>query len=307
MALKIGNITPSKLYLGSTEIQKAYLGSNLVWDKTASFLLDTYPAFYGISNRQLKTGVTDVVNVRESGSNTEAGFTPTEITDGTLTTFTGSNDGLVVEPIDQSGNSFVVEQSVANDQPLIVDNGTLVTSGVKPAWDNTNAKGWNSSANLDLSDASEVWFFCVVNYTNGSINQFILDHAVPGINNNRTIVAFADALNTFNVNMSSDSGSVSTNSYNLPANGRVLISVRMRAISDAVYSEVYYNGVQQTIASNTGASQRAFGNNRFFCLVSSNDDKGVTNKAQEFIIYKGDQSSNRAAIETNINNHYSIY
>ncbi len=32
MSLKIGSVTPSKLYLGSTEILKAYLGGNLVWD-----------------------------------------------------------------------------------------------------------------------------------------------------------------------------------------------------------------------------------------------------------------------------------
>ena len=66
MALKIGNITPSKLYLGSTEIQKAYLGSNLVWDKTgSSFLLDTYTgAAAAYSLRQLRTGVTSVIRVR---------------------------------------------------------------------------------------------------------------------------------------------------------------------------------------------------------------------------------------------------
>ena len=52
MALKIGNITPSKLYLGSTEIQKAYLGSNLVWDKTGGGFDADYQAVLDYATTQ---------------------------------------------------------------------------------------------------------------------------------------------------------------------------------------------------------------------------------------------------------------
>ena len=307
MSIKIGNTTPSTLYLGSTEIQKAYLGSDLVWDKTSSFLLDTYPAFFGVSNRQLKTGVTDVINVRESGSNVEQGFTPTEITDGTLTTFTGANDGLVVEPIDQSGNSYVVEQTVANDQPLIVDGGSLVTSGGLPAWDNANGQGWKSTANLNLSGESEVWMFTVLDYTKTSENQFLYDTDSLS-NGNRLIVAFGDVNNTFDVSLFDGSGAtISTNNYNLPSDGRVLISVRVRESSDAVFTEVYFNGVSQTCIGDTGGASVSFGSNQISILNNKNNNKPFDGNTQEFLLYKGDQSSNRDAIETDINDYYSIY
>ena len=72
----------------------------------------------------------------ESGGNTLQSFTPTEITDGTLTTFTGANDGLVRQPIDQA-NGLVIEQTTDASQPEIVNSGNLVTSGGLPAWDNS--------------------------------------------------------------------------------------------------------------------------------------------------------------------------
>ena len=86
-------------------------------DGSIVYLLDTYSAAAAYSLRQLKTGVTNVVRVRRS-DNAESDFTADEITDGTLTTWTGANDGFVTTLYEQSGSgipnkaAFITEENV---------------------------------------------------------------------------------------------------------------------------------------------------------------------------------------------------
>ena len=76
-----------------------------------------------------------IVRVRRSSDDTEQNFTATEITDGTLTTFTGAGDGFVVTWYDQSGNGRDATQATAGSQPQIVASGALVTENSDPAID----------------------------------------------------------------------------------------------------------------------------------------------------------------------------
>ena len=89
-------------------------------------LLADYPgASAAYSLRNLIDTTTNVVRVRRSSDNTEQDFTATEITDGTLTTFTGANDGFVTTWYDQSGNGTDVLQSSASLKPRLVLNGVI--------------------------------------------------------------------------------------------------------------------------------------------------------------------------------------
>ena len=74
-----------------------------------------------------------VVRVRRSNDNVEQDFTATEITDGTLTTFTGVNDGLVVKIYDQSYELQDIYQNTAARQAKIVDAGSLILEGGLPS------------------------------------------------------------------------------------------------------------------------------------------------------------------------------
>ena len=92
-------------------------------------LLDEYPnAAAAYSLRELSTASVGsaVVRVRRSSDNAEQDFTATEITDGTLTTFTGANDGFVTIWYDQSGDSNNSTQTTASNQPKIVSNGVII-------------------------------------------------------------------------------------------------------------------------------------------------------------------------------------
>ena len=98
-------------------------------------MLDDYSAPIAYSLRQLKTGVTNVVRVRRSSDNAESDFTEAEITDGTLTTWTGANDGFVVKLYNQGtdGASYDMEQATAANQPRLVNAGTVDTKNGLPA------------------------------------------------------------------------------------------------------------------------------------------------------------------------------
>lgn len=98
-------------------------------------LLDTYPnSQIAYSLRELSTAFVGqpVVRVRRSDNNAEQDFTATEITDGTLETFVGANDGFVTTWYDQSGNSNNALQSTATLQPKLVTNGVLELENGKP-------------------------------------------------------------------------------------------------------------------------------------------------------------------------------
>jgi hypothetical protein len=101
----------------------------------SSYLLDDYPADAAFSLRQLKAVEVDVIRVRRDSDSAEADFTPTEINDGTLTTWTGANVGFIVKWYDQEGTNHAV-QATAGNQPWIVDaSGNLRTLNGEPMID----------------------------------------------------------------------------------------------------------------------------------------------------------------------------
>lgn len=134
--MKIGNQDITAMYVGNQPVKKVYLGSQVVWMPAAGpdLLLDLYSGSAGAwSFRQLSSSVTNVARIRRSSDNTEQDFTASEITNGTLTSFTGANDGFVVSMYDQSGNGLTASQSTAAAQPKIVSSGSLITANGKPA------------------------------------------------------------------------------------------------------------------------------------------------------------------------------
>jgi len=142
-------------------------------------LLDMYGgAAIAYSLRELRTGVTNVVRVRRSSDSSEQDFTASEVTDGTLTTFTGAGDGFVVTWYDQSGNANNATQSTANLQPQIVSSGSVVTDGAsKEAINFTNISG--TIRHLDIgtisASTSDVTLVCSIDSENDLTNHYLLD------------------------------------------------------------------------------------------------------------------------------------
>jgi len=253
-------------------------------------LLASYPgASAAYSLRNLIDTTTSVVRVRRSSDNTEQDFTAEEITDGTLTTFTGANDGFVTTWYDQSGNSNDASTPVALQQYLIVDNGVIYMSDGKPAIVNLNSSnkflGWNEftavtviSVSKQVGAYSKLQCLFTRDYGSATSNERAIRRDDQSPYQNWTVVG-------------------NTQDWFIPASGDWY--------SNNILKTSDYTNPNTELLFLTNTGSQTYSINRI-------GDGGSTNRSikaaiQEIIIYGTDQSTNRTGIETNINNEYTIY
>jgi hypothetical protein len=247
-------------------------------------LLADYPnASVAYSLRNLSNITRNVVRVRRSSDNTEQNFTSTEITDGTLTTFTGTNDGFVTIWYDQSGYSNDATQSTASKQPKLVTNGVVELDNGKPClrYDTTGNDSFNLATRL--TDARST--FSVVNfvYNSGDFTQYLFGDSsvyyyVSGYGtllSSQYAASFVKLGDNKVNNISSD------------------FTTTARPLVQSLVSMIH--------TSSAGRISRISEDRNY------NQSRSLQGKLQEIIIYPTDQSSNRTGIETNINNEYTIY
>ena len=257
--------------------------------ETPSYLLDTYSAAAAYSLRQLKTGVTNVVRVRRSSDNAEQDFTATEITDGTLTTFTGANDGFVVTWYDQSGNGNNATQSGATAQPKIVSSGSVVTTaGGNYGVDFDGSNDWlpltSSISTTQLFYSTSVFERLTSGIRSvpfgrvaGSNNTPFWWNPANGIYSNMTTQNLHDSSQTQTGEFLQTSLRDSSNNLKYWLN------------ASAGTIKTYANGTGQL--DSIGSMTTLYHN-------------GIT---CELIYFNDDQEANRGNIELDINTYYSIY
>ena len=110
-------------------------------------LLETYTGIaVAYSLRKLKSSYTgSAIRVRRSSDNAEQniGFIANgDLDTVTLLSFVGAGNGFVTTWYDQSANSRNAYQTTAAYQPFIVNAGSIVTNGGKPAIRNTSNGGF---------------------------------------------------------------------------------------------------------------------------------------------------------------------
>jgi hypothetical protein len=273
----------------------------------ASLLLDTYTgAAAAYSLRQLRTGVTNVVRVRRSSDNMESDFTATQVADGTLTSWVGAGgNGFVSTWYDQSGNGRNVTQTTTANQPQIVSSGSLVLQNSRPTldFDGSNDRLINSA--LSLSQPETVFAVARRDVVGFIAPDIIVDSynsvrhafynqgnqespnfrwvATAGTNNANELSIIASELDNTNLN---------------------LFSVLFNGNSSSIFinGSQYANGALGA----DGLSGLSIGDIRGnpSPIVSG---YAMDGKISELIIYASNQSSNRSAIESNINANYSMY
>jgi len=248
-------------------------------------LLDIYSgAAAAYSLRQLQSGSYPVVRVRRSSDNTESDFTATEVSDGTLAAWVGAgNDGFVRTWYDQSGNNKHLDQSVISSQPQIVDTGQIVEAFSRPCI-KTDGSDDSMSAVFSSAELSSVSFVSVVTGLSGS--NFI-NVSADSINNGLFYLrndAFDERL---------PNNRYAGSSY--PGDG--LLSMYQGSGTYATY----YNSIQQTSFSTTAVYKK------LYLAVQANGGNYGSALINEIVLYPSDQSTNRVAIEANINAHYSIF
>ena len=276
-----------------------------------SYLLDTYGgASSAYSLRKLSASTSNVVRVRRSSDNAEQDFTDTEITDGTLTTFTGAGDGFVTIWYDQSGNSFDAAQTSATNQPQIINSGSLILQNGKPSVYSSGSKNLNTGlVSIGTSGDISLDFFAVINNTSSGKQEHLLGLSNNTSSTNRVrVFAFAnDDSSTKSVRLYG--GNVV---YSSSATGQLLFNTNYQGGGGAFDSRINGSSLSVNSFSNSGldiASSSGFmllnGNSGSPQLTDINPDS--QGYVQEVIFYLNDQSANRAGIETNINAEYTIY
>jgi len=255
-------------------------------------LLADYPgASAAYSLRNLIDTTTNVVRVRRSSDNTEQDFTATEITDNTLTTFTGANDGFVTNWYDQSGNGNNAVNSTATTQYKIVDSGVVYINNGKPAIYNPNT----GSANRFLE------------WTEFTTNTIIV------VTKNIIPVRLGNLLSRNYGGASSTDRTIRRSTASPADNVWRVSTVNPQDWFSISNGNWYSNNILKTSDYAEANTELLFLTNTSVQTYSPNRiGDGATNRAEisainEVIIYPSDQSANRTGIETNINTEYTIY
>jgi len=256
------------------------------WNSFSSivYLLDAYPsATVAFSLRQLSTSSTNVVRVRRSSDNAERDFTASDITDGTITTWTGANDGFCTIFYDQSGNVNNATQTTAALQPQLVSAGAVLLDNGKPA--------------ILLSNAGTMGFNLTTQISNARSIFYVLKWSGSGTSGaHNTLLGSAS-----NYDYHSGSPTAFLNGYASAyvRNGSNYVNSILRNFLSTAPS------LTQSLLTliHTSSSGR---------IGRISKDRGSSNTnwrgfIQELIVYSTDQASNRTGIEDNINGHYTIF
>jgi hypothetical protein len=258
-------------------------------------LLDQYGgAAAAYSLRSLSLYRTDpVVRVRRSSDDTEADFTAAQVTDGSLAAWVGAgNDGFVRTWYDQSGNGRDATQASTASQPQIVSNGSILETNSLPS---VNFDGIDDRLiNNSLLIAQPNTIFVAIKENQPNPSKTIID----SYNSTQSIIYY-------------------TGSYLAMGAGTVIGSITATTNTNFRLITATFNGIQSFIRVN--ASQVLSGNagsNSYSGLSIGNirgnptpiaENYQVNVRFSEIVIYASDLSTNRAAIEANINAHYGIY
>jgi hypothetical protein len=276
----------------------------------ADLLLDSFPgAGAAYSLRLLDKDYTgNCIMVRRSnGDSTNIGFVNNYLDTVSLKSFCGttSSDTCYVRTwYDQSGNSVNVRQTTSANQPYIVRGGAITYDSTTVAIYFNGFRGlqtFNGALQPTIADTYTV----------------IRMDTIPGVTDYsvQAIINFAEATThtgglsrlwlflrptTNLVSQIRQNGNV-FNGTNSPQHVRYLFNLNSKL------ANVYRNNT--SILSTKETTDLTYPNSAPFLIgnIVANFNAGLIGYFQETIIYTSDNSTNRTAIQTNINNFYQIY
>lgn len=277
-----GSVTATSA--STSQVQPAFTG-----------LLDTYSgAAAAYSLRLLRTDYEgNCIRVRRSDDNAEQniGFRNFELDTSTLESFSLGSDCFVVTWFDQTENGYDVTKSTASAQPKIVSSGSTITENGKPV---VQFDGGNDQLTAEFGTTynQPTHSFLVHNFTSAPTAY---DGVIGSIGNEHRLIMSGTLKYTIQAG-----GALQYNEY---STDQSLVSYKMQE-SDPKF---FFNGTQESVAAGsaigtTGLQGLVLGG------ISSGSGGGNTPvQIQELVIFDSDQDDNRSGIETNINDHYSIY
>jgi hypothetical protein len=258
------------------------------------FVSDFFNTLFGnpdvaLSMRKLTSTSINCIRVRRSSDNMEQDFgfisnSPNSPLDtAAVVSFVGAgNDGFVTTFYDQSTNGNDGLQSTSTNQPLIVQNGTLVDSASLAAllFTFTTPYKWLNIANVN--NKTTITSFRVVD------------------TNDTKYITLSNAGNFGFVAEQSSSSTFITSQYGLTP----LLFANGTQFTGTTANDVYNFINGRKIVVERGSTSSWSGTFRFGGYQFGDFDyKG---KMQELIIYFSDKTADRSSIETNIDAYYNV-
>ena len=280
-----------------------------------NLLLDSFPGGVTVySLRKLRTSYTGAaIRVRKDTTGQpeqDIGFIGNELDTVALKSFLNARSGFVVTWYDQSGNARNATQSTQANQPRIALLGTINRMTGKPSiyFNGSSHSLTEAGGETSLGAQSIVYIFIYAksdttilgnrwiynNLTNVSNTRF-------GIGANLTANRFSIAARRLDNQATATIATFGTNHDEV----QKLITAYANYGSGEI--GIYSNG--SGLVTNTLPSTGTTGGNGNGGFIGSGNGTAqfFVGQISEIIIYTSNQSSNRAAIETNINNFYGIY
>jgi hypothetical protein len=274
-------------------------------------LLDTYSgAAAAYSLRKLNSSYSgSAIRVRRSSDNTESdiGFTSSgDLDESALLSFVGSGSGFVHTWYDQSGNARNAVQATTANQPRIVNAGVVEKQGTRASVFMDGTNDFLSNTTITNTTNTLSGFFVQNKIAAGSSttnnnSRIFSANGITGFDydsNNGIALAYgrtASNIYTYRNNADLSSINVVFNTYNL-----------ISLIHNGSVSKLKYNNTEATSVASTANfnyTKIAIGS----YLEGSVGRDFLNGYYSEFILFHFDQSTNRTAIEQNINNYYNIY
>jgi hypothetical protein len=288
--------------------------------KAQPLLLDLYPnAAVAFSLRKLRTAYSgSAIRVRRSSDNTEQdiGFISNNLDTASLLTFCGAGNGFVTTWYDQSTNGNNATQATAGNQPRIVNGGVVETvngkNGIRWLTSPNNVMLCNTSIQ-ELHNGSNSLVISLVTSTTSSTSAQAIIATCQNLSSNRGY-HLRMFTNPGNINSTIRNGTstlvsnnITTNIY--PNNNQYLIIDKIDSsnITLADRSILNINGSSDINNNSENGTPSTSNSTRTLMIGALLNDTFFRGVMQEIIIYPTDQSSNRTAIETNINSHYNVY
>lgn len=244
----------------------------------------------GYSFRKLRNSYSgNCIKVRRSSDNTtqDIGFSGSVIDTSALLSFVGAGNGFIDTWYDQSTNGFNATQTTTTRQPQIVSGGTLVTSNSLASSRYVNsASTFMSMSNTLISQPDSVF---ITLHNQASIGSA---HYLDGTTT-RQIVGYGG-----------------TNQVLAFAGSSLLDGTIPNSL--ALHSAIF-NGANSSIQLNNGATTSGnAGSNGIGAssFIGTGNPSGsiysITGLYSEFVVFSGDQTTNKTGIKSNIMTYYSI-
>ena len=236
-----------------------------------------------------------VVRVRRSSDDAEEDFSANQVSSGAVEAFVGgSNDGFVEVLYDQSGNFRHAIQETATNQPKIVSSGSLITVNSKPA---ITFDGIDNFLEVDGTGSAEAYSFS----PSGDFGMFIVSKQSSG-----NVIDSRDAGGD-GIFLQQSSGTDTRFRYN--GDG----SINIVATNDAQhFNTMTLDGTTLSASVDGGTA----GTDTVTAGVSTtqnlvlgagfNQANATDGEIQEAIFYENNKTTDKANIEADIDNFYSI-